>query len=388
MLIELKNGDIFIDVDNLSSLNAETEKEAFKNLKRSADHGLIYREGRIYHATRGSHQAGVRSHVLTHGIEISEEESVPLGSRVVLRPKDEKLSQHLAVVVDRWDPKLSREEAEKLPKDETHHVALLPTRFTDFFERKSDPENLRGILELYRAFRDYWRNISDPPIPLSKKKGVSCGNFVSISLKVAMIQRLFPSGIPTALKEKFEEIEKLKTPNDKRTDNTNLTDEEREALHEVTKLSQIDIQLFKEFEALVKENLKESKEIPEKFEKYIEFLYIPVKGRSVNDLCQMLYLNFNDLFDFKGFLFFKNKLDPREAAIMSLDTAKELCQQRRMDVADDESKEGREVNAEESDSDSEFEGDEITKSPQFSIVVSYDEIAQLKSVASIKRLRS
>lgn len=193
MVSKLKNGDIIITQDSPVPSKMSPD-EALKHLNQFADHGMVYNDGSkepsVYHSFFGHKTQGVGRHPL------SLFGKVELGTHCIVRFKDEKTAVVIGAAVESFNRELSREELEQRPKDE-RGIIQLTTPFANFHERKEDTPERVALHELFRAFRAHMR--STDGLPLSKKKGVSCSNFVSYAVKIAIIERLFPQGVPPSL---------------------------------------------------------------------------------------------------------------------------------------------------------------------------------------------
>jgi hypothetical protein len=285
MISRLQNGDILISFDE--PCIPEADSHLLENLASTSDHSMVYKNNNVYHSSRGTYQTGVRNHAITKLIN----PEIDLGSCMIIRIKDEKTRELLAAVVERWGSNLTPEQLQKRPKD--NKTVILSTPFTNFFERKADagsPEENKRY-ELYRAFRAYMRNNASPILPLSKSKGVSCGNFLSYSMKVAIISRLFPDGIPKKIQDAFNAIEKIKTDN------------------KHSKLSQINKTAFDDFEKVVVENLPSSAELDPFKKTYIDYLYSRVKNAPLDQVVTTM-LSKPDSWSFAGYLTYYNSKKP------------------------------------------------------------------------------
>jgi len=292
MISHLEDNSVLVYLDETIQ-----EKDVNKIKEVKADHGLIYSDLKVYHSQSGRHQSGVRSHELLTFMS----SKAALGRLLVLRLKDEEVSKNISSVVNKWDPLRDQKIYEKAKQNVIEGMIILPTPFTNFMERQKDVGSANGIgrLALFRAFRAYRRNQLE--IPLSKKKGVSCGNFVSYAIKVAIIEKFFPKGLPKDILEKIEVIESKKT-NDQR------------------KLSKIDPKEFEEFEKIVDRHLhfldaKETKEISLTAE-LIKELYRSIKGLSISNFC-INALAHPDLWGISGYVFYREHNNKQEPWVMS-----------------------------------------------------------------------
>jgi hypothetical protein len=241
---------------------------------------------------------------------------------MVLKCKDSAIRKNLADVVQRWDLRWD-DQTLKGKKIEAHGAPVqLPTPFVFFSERKGDSAELGGKLELFRAFRSSRRNY-DPndekfhTKPLSKKRGVSCSNFLFYAMKAAVVKTLFPDGLPKEILDKMNEIENLKGIS--KSDSGEVT--------KVSKLKQIDFSHFEEFEKLVYEHTKNNKDISEEMKlELVRFLLSPVKGRGIIDFCNNI-MNFSNVCEFSGYLIYekdtKGKMTP---LVMDSDSYSEFSQ--------------------------------------------------------------
>lgn len=302
----LKNGDIVIALD--FSPDYTDDNSALTMMASEAEHGMIYANNKMYHSTEGTYQSGVRSHDFNKMVNADNN----IGNLAVIRLKQEDVRNVLATVVANWDPKLTKEQiAAQKAKGGMHK---LPTPFVNFQERKADTgtqeENKR--YELYRAFRAYERNKSGKP--LSKSKGVSCGNFVKYSIKASFVELLFPHGIPADVKQQYSAMEAIKSQNQK-------TDEKR-----ITKLNQIPAAEFEKFEALVKSHIGSDA----LRNTYFDYLLSPVKSKSLNKFVEEIN-QFSQILEFAGFLYLKkNTADSKslpEKCVLDFESYKKLYKQ-------------------------------------------------------------
>ncbi|WP_131750103.1 hypothetical protein [Legionella beliardensis] len=270
------------------------QNQAIAHLIQTADHGMIYRRGDkghvIYHAALGEHQSGVRGHLFSKVIKDSE-----LGDCYVLRFKDEKLASALADVVERLNPKLSQEALSKLPKKDG--VITLPTPFANFFERNQDTSERVRLHELFRAFRAHMRS-HDEQQPekrsLSKNKGISCSNFVAYAVKIAIIDRVFPQGVPDSLLSYYE---------------VDYIARKGYQDNPIKKLSDLDKSFFEEFSALVLKELNQSEDIPSEIKMDLyDFLCLPVKGYNISAFYSNL-TKFPKLYSEQGYLLIQQEVD-------------------------------------------------------------------------------
>jgi len=282
MVSRLNDGDVIIEIEEVITSN-KTERLKSK-ICSSAEHGMIYGNSKLYHSSQGNQQGGVRSHSVEHIFH----NKCTLGEKLVFRIKNEEIRKNLISIVTQWDPTRDAKIYEEAKKNKKSGRIILPTPFVNYRYRKKDVGNSEEIsqFELFRVFRAYTRNKEDKP--LSKKKGVSCGNFVSYSIKAAIIQTLFPKGLPEAIREKYHFIEKKKTDTNR-------------------KLSNISLDEFKEFQDIVLKNLpndqKEMGNIP-LIELYNE-LCRAVKGYSIEEFCRHAF-DHPAIWDFSGYVFYRD----------------------------------------------------------------------------------
>lgn len=284
---------ILVSLDD--AMDPSSEEELNKSLSRLADHGMIFNssDSRTYHSSQGSYQSGVRS----HDVKKTASDDDSFGSLVVFNIKDSKVKEYLMEVVMRWDPTRDPALYAKIKEEQKENkVLILPTPFTNFHSRTADegsPEHI-SRLELYRAFRAHERNRLN--IPLSKEKGVSCGNFVSYAMKVAVIKRLFPDGLPTEIADKLNEIENKKTKDNR-------------------KLSSIDPAYFEDFERIVLKHLDNQKKLGLEIDPFLQELRRLVKHKSINRFCKDAFKN-PDLYDFGGYVFVREINSKSELWVM------------------------------------------------------------------------
>lgn len=347
MITRPKKGDIFVTIEDEMNIDDVSSDDVFRNLGSNAFHGMIFGEketkskdekevassGTVYHSSSGFYH-GVISHPLIKLQFEGFQNMFPIGMDLVIRTKDDRVNQSLFLTAKLWGD-ISPEVLSKIPltpiipktedSDDTDekdidernykYIKKMPTPFTMFSDRRADDPTLSPQLELYRAFRAYNRNRSTPVAPLSKKKGISCGNFVNYALKVAIIDRLFPHGLPEKIQKKIQEIENIKLQSQKPKENTSDENKEKPPSTDqrISKLSQLNTQLFKEFETIVKESLTGKDEHKDSSflnkEEWINFLTSPVKHTEISEFC-IKARAYKNLFDFVGYLFFiGNELD-------------------------------------------------------------------------------
>lgn len=260
------------------------------------DHGMIYSKGRIYHSSLGKYQTGVRSHEVTKVIELSPDSA--LGAYKVMQCKDADLQQRFIKTMARWDPV---ERLAELRNNPSREVVRLPTPFTDFFMRSEDPGEQSPKFELFRAFRAYLRNQVSPPEPLSRNKGVSCGNFVAYSFKAAIVDYLFPQGLPDEIRTKLSQIEFDRHSGNK------------------AKLSEINPKYFDELMELVQKHVTADKQ------QYLEYLQTKVKSTSVDEFCETA-MQHPDIWEFKGYMFYCTDEGKNIPCLMDYQAYKEVAE--------------------------------------------------------------
>lgn len=291
--IELEPEEIYIMISRLSDcvlitldkpVKAIVDKEKLQQkISQIADHGMIYlsSNSKVYHSQQGSHYSGVRSHLAQKIVE-QEDSFMPFGSMVFFNIKDRTVRENIAEIAVRWDPTHDSASYAKIQDEKKQSGSTpfkLPTPFVNYMDRNEDegtPEQI-ARLELYRAFRAYERNCLN--LPLSKEKGVSCGNFISYVIKVAIIKKFFPEELPIEIKEKIAEIEGTKTK----------------------KLSTIKPAQFEEFEQIVLKHLLDNQNTSEILP-FLKELSRKVKHESVNTFCEDAFEN-PDFYDFGGYVF-------------------------------------------------------------------------------------
>lgn len=317
---QLHDGDIVIEIDppEESVLGEQASDTVFKDyITRFSMHSLVYSKNRLFHSSEGEHEVGVRSHELLKQTSDTE----PLGGRAVIRCQDPLVGKYLAEAVSSWDQRIkygSSREWQKytasLPKEERTGRALLNTRFTHFNERKKDETEQSPHYEIYRAFRAFERCKAGKP--LSKTQGVSCSNFIAYALKVAIINKLFPEGVPKEILDALQKIQEVRTASKK----PSSEEKEKKTTHQ--KMSGEAANLVVDFEKLVQKHLAkrpESKEPTSNRESLIKFLYSAIKGFGITNLCQKLE-EFPDLFKFEGYLYYEDKFKESQARVVDHDT--------------------------------------------------------------------
>lgn len=246
------------------------QNELLEDISKKISHVMIYNNERVYHAV-DNRAKRVKSHEVTQVIKILDAPE----QCIVLSCKDEEINATALKMAERWDT-----------KEPT-------TPFSLSNGRSLDSDRLAIEYELYRAFRSYWRNNQDPLLPLSNY-GVSCNQFVSSIFKAAIIDRLFPKGLPKNVKEKFHDIEKIKKENN------------------YTKLKQLDSVNYEEFYQLIKTTINESSIDNSKKNSFFEFLLIRIKGHDIKNFLNNIRL-FPDMWQFSGYVMYlkkENKYEP------------------------------------------------------------------------------
>ena len=328
----LKDGDILValDSDEPAEIMA-SEKETFKHITRDAFHGMIFKEAKdekstgkntILHSSNG-YYANVTTHNLFKILKLSPDTQLP--ATIVFHCQDSKISQNLSVAAEHWVSTTLTKDSSSLPKEQKMPI----TPFASSRNNDEDTPAMLGIgekYELYRAFRAHMRNHAVPVLPLSKNKGASCSNFLGYSLKVAIIDRLFPDGMPEVIQKKLLEIENIKVTSKSASsvplipsDGPPEEGKELKIEKPITKLTQINAfhpSLFAEFEALVLAEYAKISKKPERTptetkekaadtlprEQYLRYLYSPLKTNNIQDFCRTARKS-PDLFE-GSYLFF------------------------------------------------------------------------------------
>lgn len=300
-------------VKKITSKNIPDTLNFKENLSNESWHGMIYYEevkestqGRIIHSQSGGRQEGVRSHLIEKAISPAEHF---LGDIYVLSPKQKEFHAGFAKVASRWDPNLTWEQAKKRPTE--LGSVLLPTRYN---KRNSEVEsnNYHVTHTLYRAFRAYLRNhtpykesntkLKLKAQPLSKKKGISCSDFVSYSYKVTLLESIFPKKLPKKIQQKMEKIAAYKKKN------------------HISKLEQIPNTLFQKFANKVE------KYIPKEDKNY-QKLCVPAKGMGIEFFTSNAFEREED-WEFSGYLCYVKRdgvKETYESYVIDHDTYKKLC---------------------------------------------------------------
>ena len=311
----LKDGDMLFDlIDDPINVYGKTKDQVLKEIvkedklsdeesKGNLLHVDSVYKNKIFGSSPGSNYMGVMSHHVLKKYEKmlgsdsddsydsdQEEETPKMESRIVIRLKDEALGRLHGETCSRWAKFLSPDELKDRPKLQYGTVKLF-VPFTEWNVRNADDQDRKKLHEIYRAFRAYMRNHATPVIPLSKNKGISCNQFIEYSLKAAMIERLLPKDKIEKILQKMQEIESIKHKGD-------------ESGKPFKKLKQIPKQLFEDFDKLVIDCFREAQDakdhqIPNR-EKYINYLYSPVKKSSIDYLGSRIIQN-PEIFDFRGY---------------------------------------------------------------------------------------
>lgn len=319
----LQSGDVLIQLDEMtgkqftSSLH-DKDLKLKKKLVGLAMHGLIYNEkmgsdnnllGKAVHSASGKTQLGVTQQRLEKALP-----EMVLGEVLVLRPKQKDIQKNLGAVAERWAPVLSRDDTAKRKKN-SDGKSLLPTPLGYRTEEVTEDESQNVGHTVYRALRAYQRNHSKytetttgsdgmseqhtfDATPLSKNKGVSCSDFVSYSYKVALLESIFPKGIPEKVQEIMMEIEAAKKD------------------QHVSKLESLaEQELFTRLDAELKKHLTDDQ---------YEVILTPVKGMGIRFFTAVAFER-EDKWEVAGYLCYLEK-DNKERVpyIVSEDIFKKL----------------------------------------------------------------
>jgi hypothetical protein len=271
----LQNADFVISLTSDSSSSSGVKKVV-------AAHGTIYHGIDIVHAT-----PGFFSEVLKSDIRKQFDEYDEFGSVIVIRLKDEKIRANVTSLVghvletkastpfsyynnrrsDFQDPELFakilgvKKGYEGKPEEKKRQIALLLGEVkSESLESKIETQEKIKKLEFFRAFRGLIRVLNREPI--SKTKGVSCGNFVSYILKAAIIQKFFPTGPHPDISDAVAAIEKDRRASGKKLDSV--------AMEKITKFEELVLRLL-------------PSPLTEADRALIQELYRPVKATSVDD---------------------------------------------------------------------------------------------------------
>lgn len=298
MFSQLKDGDLVF---------AGSDQLKFKNNKLtihypSIEHGMIFNMMKLYHSSKGEYYSGVRSHDFK---KLVPEEGA-LGNLSVVRCNIPALRLSVVNILKRWDPVQFIEKSKKNKNKNQIFPITLPIPFDDFNSRKVDDENDAKYFELYRAILAYQRNHDIPVQPLSKKKGVSCGNYISYSYKAAIVDYLFPNGLSHDLINQMKKISSLKYTDDKKK-----------------KISDLDIKHFHELTDIFLQELKNIN-VQEK-ESLFKFLQLNTKGRTVNYFIEEI-VNMPDIFEIKGVIFYKKVEQQLIPYVLNLEALLKLVQ--------------------------------------------------------------
>jgi hypothetical protein len=306
----LRDGDILIELLN-GDVEEQLGKRSYKEMPINilhyiAYHAMIYKsqmdasgsqsQASILHSSPGTILQGVKKNDFIHKLQ---KMMFYVGSFVVLRLKEEKLSSEIASVALRWTECKKKESDEKeWPKDGIF------TQATPYCSgRSADSPEVKECFELYRALRAQMRNLHEPTLPLSKTRGVSCDNFVFYCLKVALINHWFPVNVLAKIKTELLAIEAMK-PKEK-----------------ITKLKEFkDLGHFKQIQEIVANFAKTKLEHESETEflarnRAIKILLEPIKGETIKEFVHFAIRC--GLFDIKGYVYCQEKMIPEKLAIMN-----------------------------------------------------------------------
>lgn len=322
----LQPGDCLIEMREGFDFRHEavSEKEHEKYVADKAHHGLLYSGEKktgdaVIHSAVGETLQGVAEHRLTKTCDME----APLGVYCVLRPIKKALGSQLVSVAEKWlSPKLegAQREARLSLEDVGTAELLVPYRYRRRHpEEKNDPN-----YEVYRAFRVYWRALSEytddktglklKAAPPSKKRGVSCSNLLGYSYKVAAIQMTFPDGAPKEILECIASVEQLKkSKNFKKLYQLNQykdwlsTQEKKRALTPEEQKEKSLLQKFSDFSAFVRSQLsdKEQKISSTGYDavSLMKLLQQPIKGQQIGFFAEET-MKTKDDWKFIGYLCF------------------------------------------------------------------------------------
>ena len=226
-ITELLPGDVIIKTERrgqrqFSSLN--------EKLSETASHATVYQqrnvsgkiERNIIHSQNGGVQNGVKKMAMEKYVDRCSVDCV-LGKHYVLRCKQLGVAEKMALAASKWAPAISREESERRKKASEFGKVNLPTpynssRYEGAPEKEWSIEYIKAMT-LYRVFKVYARNktsIVEPESQLSleakplSRHGVNCSGFVAYSHRVALIDSIFPNGLPKNIRKVLEAIERHK----------------------------------------------------------------------------------------------------------------------------------------------------------------------------------
>ncbi|MHB1949290.1 MAG: hypothetical protein ACYCQI_14380 [Gammaproteobacteria bacterium] len=315
----LRDGDILIEMEDDSSIKViDKKKEEILSLTvetQSSSHGSIYYKDKEYHSVEGTKYSGVMKQDILKPFPLQQSKAkYKMEGRIILRCKDKELGRLVGETAARWAVTLSQDELKARPQ--RHNTTQLFVPLSSWDERVEDSKDRAALHELYRAFRAYMRNHATPVVSLSKKKGVSCSQYISYSLKSAIIERLFSKEQIDKLIQKVKEIESLKYRRVQEGKG------EQKQIERISKLSQIDIKHFEDFNQLF---LACQKSIDiENREKYFAYLVTPVKSKNIDKLVARIADN-PEIFEFAGY-FCVIKGDKPRAGVVDHDSYLRLVQ--------------------------------------------------------------
>lgn len=307
MITRVKDGSIIIISNEIlpDTLHAKTGLlDAISNPDFTQYHGMVYFNRAMYHSQAGDHFEGVRSHTVEYVMERLAS-GMPLGKIFTIDCVDDDLSQRLMTAMARWDPVefLQKKRAEPRNDKDEDRTEKLPIPFMNYYSRNADPKSQSAKCELYRAIRAYQRNHVDPPAPLSKK-GISCDAFIAYSFKAAIIESLFPDGLPEEILQKMTQIDAFRSENKT----------ERHNKARMMKLSDVGEThpYLDELMQLVEKHAPPAKH------RHIEFLKTLVKSAGLDHFCRVA-VTFPEFWQPAGVMFGYKDKDANTPYIMSYD---------------------------------------------------------------------
>lgn len=254
---EIPEGAIILDV--LQNRDASPKK--FIPAQYYPKHAMMYRgNGEVIHAStpyknkEGVVLYGVKKGNLGNMFKLKEEGGRKLFSALAIHHKNPAVQKELANIVKSDSFLATPFQMSELRREDF----VTRTKREDVISSQSSPRN-RALLELVRGFRNADRIKQGNKI--SKTKGVSCSNFTSYIIKAAIIDVLFPDGVPERLKEQLDKIDSMRRNKHNK------------------KLDQVDIKEFEEFEKIFLEEIENQKNGKDK--SLVEELYRPVKHEQV-----------------------------------------------------------------------------------------------------------
>lgn len=287
----LRNGELIIKY-KVTAKPVMTNEQAEA---RDFEHCLVYvkddKKGKVIHSFVGRVNAGVSSHPI---VDVYPKIPPQFGEYIIFQSLDSDLQEGISTAAKQsgelttpYSEPSARKgyataEVERRRRAITFDPDASPIEkaITALRIQKTDKDSQReAFIELFAAFRAYMRVRSEHPMPLSKKKGLSCNQFVANVAKISAINKLFPGGLPQEILNIYNSI--ISEIN------------RRKKANEGHKLIDVSNELFESFYKAVIKHLDENERLrvtvgQTNIQNIIEMLCRPLKGTGTNALLPMI----------------------------------------------------------------------------------------------------